>query len=97
MRTRRRLTTALTAATLALGGLAGCGGEEERTSVPAPDPEGATGATGDEAQKDSQKPGSAANEEGAGTGLEQDIGGADSDGTDTEAGQANTTGDSTAE
>ena len=97
METRRRLTTAFAAATLALAGVAGCGGEDETTSVPAPDPEGATGASGQEAQKDAQKPASAANEEGAGTGLEQDIGGADTEGTDTEAGQQATTGDTSAE
>ena len=96
MRTRRRITTALTAAVLALAGVAGCGGEEDVTDVPAPESEGATGATG-EAEKDAEKPASAANEEGAGTGLEQDIGGADAEGTDTEAGQQATTGDTSAE
>jgi hypothetical protein len=93
VRTRRRLTTALAAAALALAGFAGCGGDDETTSVPAPDPEGATGA----AQQDAEKPASAANEEGSGTGLEQDISGADSDGTDTEAGQQGTIGDTTSE
>ena len=90
MGTRRRLTTALAAAALAL---AGCGGDDETTSVPAP--EGASGTTG--AQKDADKPASQANDEGSGTGIEQDISGADSDGTDTEAGQEATTGDTTAE
>ena len=96
MRTRRKLSAALAAATLALAGFAGCGGDDETTSVPAPDPEGATGAAG-EAQNDAQDQAAADKEEGAGTGLEEDIGGADSDGTDTEAGQPGTTGDTTAE
>jgi hypothetical protein len=99
MGTRRRLTTALAAAALALGGLAACGGEDEEettVSVPSTTPQGATGSGGS-AEKDAEKPASEANEEGAGAGLEQDISGADSAGTDTEAGQQGTIGDTTAE
>jgi hypothetical protein len=96
MRTRR-LTTALAAAALALGGLGACGGDDETTSVPESDPAGATGATGAGSEQDAEKPASESNQEGAGAGLEQDISGADSDGTDTEAGQQGTIGDTTAE
>ena len=97
MGTRRKLTTALAAAALALGGLGACGGDEETTSVPESDPAGATGATGAGTQKDAEKPASQANQEGVGSGLEQDVSGADRDGTDTEAGQQGTIGDTTAE
>ncbi|HEX6115704.1 MAG TPA: hypothetical protein VFY99_01300 [Solirubrobacterales bacterium] len=90
------MTTALAAASIALAGFAGCGGDDETTSVPAPDPEGATGASG-EAKQDAEKPASAANQEGSGSGLEQDIGGSDSEGTDTESGQQGTIGDTTSE
>jgi hypothetical protein len=94
MGTRRKLTTALAAGTLALAALGGCGGDDETTSVPAPD--GTTGPAG-EAAKDSEKPASEANQEGAGSGLEQAISGSDSEGTDTESGQQGTIGDTTAE
>ena len=95
MGTKRRLTTALAAATLALAGFAGCGGGDETTSVPAPDPEGTTGANG-EVSKNSENP-AADTEEGSGAGIEDDISGADVNGTDTEAGQEATTGDTTSE
>jgi hypothetical protein len=97
MGTRRKLTAALATAALALGGLGACGGDDETTSVPESDPANATGATGAGGEQDAEKPASEANQEGAGSGLEQDISGADTEGTDTEAGQQGTVGDTTAE
>jgi hypothetical protein len=94
-RARNAIVTVAVAATLALGA---CGDDEETTTAPTPEV-GATGASGPggPAQQDAEKPASKAQEEGAGTGLEQDISGADASGTDTEAGQQGTTGDTTAE
>jgi hypothetical protein len=103
VRTRHKLTAAIAAATLALAGVAaGCGEDEETdTTVTAPDTaaEGTTGAGGQsgDAEQDAEKPAAEANQEGAGSGLEQDISGSDTEGTDTEAGQQGTIGDTTAE
>jgi hypothetical protein len=95
----RRSLAFLASAALALAGVAGCGEEEESNTVTAPDTaaEGTTGATGSKGKPDERKPASESSDEGAGSGLEEDIGGADSDGTDTDAGQQATTGDTTAE
>ena len=95
----RRLAALLASTAIALAGVAGCGEDEESSTVTAPDTaaEGTTGGSGSGAQADKEKPASESNLEGSGSGLEQDISGADSDGTDTEAGQEATTGDTTAE
>jgi hypothetical protein len=102
-RASRKALTAVVAAALATGAAA-CGDDDEETTTTTPTtPTGMTGPTGEGGEggaggaggKGGDEKAASAQREGSGTGLEENLSGADVSGTEPAKGGESTTGDTT--